>query len=312
MLDVLDRLYTIVSRWNFVFFRKGMRFVIRVLANILIPLVYKFNTSRYCLTPTDLNTGRVIVSLTSFPARITKLHLVCESLLRQTYKPDRIIIWLSKLQFKSLDSLPSALLKLRDRGVFIRLVDDDIRSHKKYYYALQEFPEDNIVLVDDDILYRSGMIEDLMKYHEKYSDAIIAQYGRKIIKNSRGIESYAKWKLIKNSVENLRTEDIFFGSGGGTLINSHLFYSDITNKELFLKLTPYADDVWLNYMAKLKGTLIVKTKYYSANLEIMYKHNKTLSSVNNASLDNKNDMQIHNVLDYYGAKLAKNESITYY
>lgn len=52
---------------------------------------------------------KIVVSLTSFPARIKKVHIVIESLLNQTIKPDKIILWLSKEQFEHYYVLPSKL-----------------------------------------------------------------------------------------------------------------------------------------------------------------------------------------------------------
>lgn len=304
MIDYFDRLYTRVSSISNIFLRKGLRFTIRVAANGVIPFVYRVTHSpKFSLTPPTNDKGRLIITLTSFPARISKLHLVCEGLLRQSCKPDMVIVWLSKLQFSSLEVLPKKLLKLQQRGVQINLVDDDIRSHKKYFYTLSEFTEDQILIVDDDILYRSTMVEDLMKYCEKYPNSIIAQYGRKVENMADKPDSYEHWKQIKNS-EKDTDRDVFFGSGGGTLIPPHSLYRDVLDKELFLKFTPTADDVWLNAMARLQGTNIVKTKYFSSNLELIYKKNKTLASVNNTSHRNMNDVQIENLSNHYGEKLV--------
>ena len=38
---------------------------------------------------------KVIVSLTSFPARIDKVYLCINSLLRQSFKADKVILWLA-------------------------------------------------------------------------------------------------------------------------------------------------------------------------------------------------------------------------
>ena len=105
---------------------------------------------------------KIIVSLTSFPARIEKVWMVVESLINQQQKPHKIILWLSKEQFSSIESLPQKLKEQRKRGLDIRLVDKDYRSHKKYLYAFREYPEDYVILVDDDILYPSNFISELL------------------------------------------------------------------------------------------------------------------------------------------------------
>ena len=42
---------------------------------------------------------KIIVSLTSFPGRINEVWICIESLMRQTFKPDAIELWLSLKQF---------------------------------------------------------------------------------------------------------------------------------------------------------------------------------------------------------------------
>ena len=73
-------------------------------------------------------------------------------MLHQTFLPKKIILWLSKEQFDKKD-LPDSLLSLENEVFEIRMVDGDIRSYKKSYYVLKEYPEDNVLLIDDDLFY---------------------------------------------------------------------------------------------------------------------------------------------------------------
>ena len=110
---------------------------------------------------------KIIVSLTTFPKRIDSVWITIETLLRQTVKPDEVILWLAKQQFDDLNVLPQKLLDLQRRGLTIRFCDD-LRSHKKYFYVMQEYPKDIIVLVDDDMFYPKDTINKLIKMHKKY------------------------------------------------------------------------------------------------------------------------------------------------
>ena len=51
---------------------------------------------------------KVIVSLTSFPARLNVVHYGIKALMCQTYKPDRIILWLTEEECKDI-VIPSEL-----------------------------------------------------------------------------------------------------------------------------------------------------------------------------------------------------------
>ena len=84
---------------------------------------------------------KIIVSLTSFPARIDCVEYSVKSLMMQDYKPDRIILWLSNLQFKSEGELPDTLLVLKDKGLEIKFCNDDLRGHKKYFELIKNQKE---------------------------------------------------------------------------------------------------------------------------------------------------------------------------
>ena len=76
-----------------------------------------------------------VLSLTSFPGRIDDVWIAVECLLRQTFKPDKIILWLAIGQFPDKVT-PDSLKKLESRGLEVKFCEDDLRAHKKYSYIL--------------------------------------------------------------------------------------------------------------------------------------------------------------------------------
>ncbi|RMA45441.1 hypothetical protein CI603_06345, partial [Bifidobacterium sp. wkB338] len=101
--------------------------------------------------------------MTSYPARIETVHLAIKSLLAQKTLPDVIILWLCRSDFPGGErDLPSSLKDLLWMDVQVRWVDDDLKPHKKYYWALRKFSNDLVVTVDDDLIYRNTMIGDLL------------------------------------------------------------------------------------------------------------------------------------------------------
>ena len=73
---------------------------------------------------------KIIVSLTSYPERFRYLHLTVKSLLLQTVKPDKIILYLGD---DARDApLPEALVRLKKKGLSIEYRTGNLRSHKKY------------------------------------------------------------------------------------------------------------------------------------------------------------------------------------
>lgn len=278
-----------------------LRLLIRGVANITLPLYYVITSKNklHKLTKTEnktLSYPRYIVSLTTFPARINKVWLVIETILRQKVKPDKIILWISKKQFEGIESLPNKLINQMKRGLEIRFVDEDIRSHKKYYYVMKEFPQEIIITIDDDILYRNDFIKFSVDFHKENPKDIISFYCRKVLRKNDELITYNKWP--KTELRQKSISELFFGSGGGTLFPPNSLYNDLLNRNLFLKLTPIADDIWLNTMSRLNKTNIysVSNKYHIP-LPVINWNNKTLAKQNVS--ENLNDIQIKNVRNYY-------------
>ena len=142
-------------------------------------------------------TEDVIVSLTSFPARINTVWRVVECMKRQSYKPQKILLWLSKVQFADARSLPKSLTERQDDTFELKMVDGDLRSHKKYYYAFNEYKNSAVILIDDDIYYPTDMIEKMMTAHCLNPKAVVCRYGYNMCYDQYGrIKPYRNWKAI--------------------------------------------------------------------------------------------------------------------
>lgn len=257
----------------------AVNFLVSIVANLFLPM-YFFLTKKnkkYALGSTTSGGRQVIVSLTSFPKRLPTLHLVIECLFRQTVKPDKIVLYLTQSQVPNVESLPSSLLDLPSRGLEIRLCPDEIRSHTKYFYAMQQFPEDIVITVDDDLFYRTDLLESLLKNHEAHPHAVIANWTKEII---QGKTKYNEWPdnhLPQVPHENKR--QLILGVGG-VLYPPHSLDKEMFDVEKIINLSLTADDVWLTAMARKKGTPIYYTGYEYNYLPILIRNNETLISGN--------------------------------
>lgn len=270
------------------------RRIVRNLASKRLPVFFESH-------PIDKSNNRtkegVIASFTSFPARIEYAYLVVQCMLHQTIIPEKIILWLSREQFNDKSELPPKLVAL-ENGVFeIRLVIGDIRSHKKYYYVCKEYPSSLVVLLDDDIFYHPQLVERLLSEYTKGEKELICNYGYRIIRDSKGhLLPYNQWKALYTEAEG---EDVFFGSGGGTLFKPSDFDPILTNIELARLLTPIADDIWLNTIARLSNVKI-KMMSHGSFLPIVINNNKCLYSSN--MTEGQNDSQLEAVCSYFKIK----------
>lgn len=269
--------------------------VTNVLANIILPIYFKLTGSnpKYSINNQESKRGKkIIVSLTSFPVRLPKLWMVVECIMRQTVKPDAIILYLTEAQIT--ESLPGTLTKLKDRGLQIVLCPDSIRSHTKYYYALKSYPNDIVITVDDDLFYRSDLIESLLDSHKKYPNAIVANWAKEIIPSK---PRYAAWPDVRVS----RCADNFLLLGvSGILYPGNCLYQDLFDVDLITSLSLTADDVWLSCMALLQHTPIYFTGYKYNHLSVSIKNNETLISGNYV----RNQEYVEKLNEYYNNKLG--------
>ena len=227
---------------------RPVRFFTRKIADRLIPFLLKHEKVKSGKL-SSVKGESIIVSFTSFPARIEKLWVVVRCMKRQSVKPDKIVLWLSKEQFENV-SLPESLTSLIDEQFEVRFVENDYRSHKKYCYAFREFIDDIVILIDDDIYYPSTMIERLLNGLKIHPDSVICQYGSEMKYNEDGsLPSFSEWWEEKAKASD--SKDFFLGTGGGSLFQPNKLIETILDTKLAIRLTPLADDIWVNAIISL-------------------------------------------------------------
>ena len=300
IIDLFDYIFTQIKDKHFLLkrikFYSLLRFIVTFTVNAFFPLYFRITQRKktYCMETCTQTEGRIIVSLTSFPLRIGRVWLVIETILRQTQKPDKLILWLSEDQFSSIQKLPKNLLRLQKRGLEIRLCKDDLRSHKKYFYAMREFPNDIIITIDDDVLYNTHLLFYLIDLNQKFPLSICCTYASNITLNENKITSYKNWQCVEN--EKHSSYNLLPIGMGGILYPPHSLHPDVFNVDVFKKYCFLADDIWLNIMARLQGTVVSKTNYTSNYLSVFFRKNQTLASKNQT--EGLNDVQLNSMREY--------------
>lgn len=285
MLNKLYFLYSQCIEEN-TYINKIKRLFIKKIYNLLASGYYK--DQRKKLSGKD----SVIVSLTTFPDRIEKTWLVIESLIDQTIPPDKIVLTLSSKQFiNGLADLPKELLSQLNRGLEIIWSEDDLRSHKKYYYVMNKYPKSKVITVDDDFFYSQGMVEHLLNANQQYPDAVICNLAAK--KNG---SSYKDWKNMLFE-EVLPTTEIMQYGGSGVLYPPNSLHQDAFDKKKILNLCPLADDIWLNCMTIINNKKIVKTSYPYYLMPVYFKMTRALKDINVG--EDMNSIQIKKLKEYY-------------
>lgn len=239
---------------------------------------------------------KIIVSLTSFPARIGSVWLTIETMLRQSVKPQHIILWLSREQFPSKAGLPNNLVSLEKRGLRIELVDGDIKSHKKYYYSFIEHPDDFIITIDDDVFYNTKLVEILWKTHLQYPDCICCNESHFIsFTSNKQLMPYKNW-VHNYHLDLVPSKNLCPIGIGGVLYPPKSLSQMVTDQEIFMRLCPKADDIWLKVMSLINRSNVVQTPYHSRFMPVKILHNQTLSSSN---IGSGNDSQIQSLRCFF-------------
>jgi hypothetical protein len=251
---------------------------------------------------------KIIVSLTSIPSRINTLWICIESLLRQTVKPDEIILWLADSQFNGLSSLPNSLIELQRRGLTIRFCDD-LKAHKKYYYSFKEYPDDIVITVDDDAVYSSNTIKELLAIHNKFPNCICCNFAFLITFNDKGlINSTSKWPGIFTNIINKPTDLLLPVGVSGVLYPPKSINNEVFNKEVFKEICFYNDDLWLKVMSILNNTKVIQTACFPGHF-FGIKGTQEEALLNYNIAQNGNDIQFNALIKKY--KLKPRKKINY-
>lgn len=248
----------------------------------------------------------IIVSLTTYDRRIFSVYRTIESIFQQSYKVSKVVLYLSDKEFDG-EEPPLLLQKQMKRGLEIRYVKD-IRAYTKLIPALRDFPDSTIITVDDDYMYPVDAVEKLVRAHKKNKKAVCCHASRAILMDTgKKIKPYSTFPQIFPKV--CESDISYMAEGFGmVLYPPHCMYKDVTNDELFMELSPLADDLWYKCMQLMAGTPVVQLPRTRAWFSEMYS-DESVQDMALANLnvnENKNDPQLKAIFDYYNlyTKLA--------
>jgi hypothetical protein len=245
----------------------------------------------------------VIVSLTSFPARINHAWIPIETMFQQDHPPSKVVLVLSEEEFPT-KALPSRILQQRKRGLEIIWTKHNIRSYKKLLPTRMRYPDANIVTIDDDIFYEPWRLSQLMKAASDRPGAIIGHRGWEIVINNGQLTPYVKWPA---AAQTTNTGRIFLTSGGGTLYPPNPLLLDLLlDIDLAQRLCPTGDDIWFWAVAFKAGIPMYCLGNNGLRNIRRLRGSPTLMKTNRFHV--KNDEQLNAVINYFGLLERLNNS----
>lgn len=273
---------------------------------IMIP---KRNNKRVLTTSSSNSSNqefkpKIIVSLTSYPPRIKYVATTIKSLLNQTYDNYEINLWLSRDEFPNeINDLNNELKYLNDQEtkLNIHFVDHNIKSHKKYLYAMQQFAHDPIIIVDDDVIYDPSLIQDLVDSYEKHPNCISANRVNLIRFTQNGqFRKYIHWQMDYTILKDQPSLRLLPTGIGGVLYPPHaidLSYCTIDN---IMENCPNVDDLWLKMLAVANN---VPTVLISNNrVPKIIENSQETSLWQTNVMQDQNDHQLQKILDFLKAQ----------
>lgn len=190
--------------------------------------------------------AKIIVSLTSYPARISNVGMSIYLLLnKQSVKPNDIYIWLAKAEFPNgVSDLPADLLSMAQLPqVHLMWVDKNTFTHKKHEIFKHTSKNDLVFLVDDDVCYSNDLIQRCLQAHDKFPNAIVGynHYSQHIYNGYRILynEPNIDWSIPRFDTR-LCTQ---------CMIPAYLYPQQALLSENLVKrdvLCPVCDETWLD------------------------------------------------------------------
>lgn len=239
----------------------------------------------------------VIISLTSYHARLPGLYIVIRSLLKQSVSPYKIILYLGNDTKES--DIPKKLSSLQKYNFEIKTGYEDLKPHKKYFFVMQEYSYKTIITVDDDLIYDKNLVRDLIKTSEKFPGCVCARRVNFITYSDNKINKYNDWEWEYKKITEPSHQLLATGCGG-VLYPPNIFPSETFNNEAIKSYCLNTDDIWLKFM-ELK-----------ADIKVVWSNSKVIHPLSlrgsqdsglmqtNTKGENRNDINIKNMIEYTG------------
>ncbi len=224
------------------------------------------NYARRCLEEMEIPTlgdskyqGRqIVVSLTSIPKRFQYVWVPITCMFAQTLRPTKVVLYVGEdADLSELES-DSHISRLLDKGLEIRSVED-IGPHTKYFYAMQDFPEDYVITIDDDVIYRNHMIRDLFDTLEANPDSVCANWVWEMRERYYStLEGFWHFKTGEDDYDYKTSHALIALGVGGVLYPPHALPEETFDPDKIRSLALKADDLWLKAMEINHGTRVAK------------------------------------------------------
>ena len=192
------------------------------------------------------NQEKFIVSMTSWPPRINSVARAFKAVIDQVedWMNVHFVLTLASEEFPNKEKeLPQDVL---DFGIEILWTERNTRSHKKLMPVLRKYPNDVIIVIDDDTRQVDGWLKTMIKDHEEHpSDVIFGQSTSVVhVGIDGGIIEVRNGKTyeLRGAVAYMQKPA---SGAAGTLFPPHTFTrEEFFDEDLMMELSPTCDETW--------------------------------------------------------------------
>lgn len=202
---------------------------------------------------------RVVVTLTTIPARAHRLRATLRSLIDQTEPADRIVLCLPEVSRRTGQPYPApATLALPEGVEVLRCADAGPAS--KLLPTLRAEPKARIVVVDDDVIYPRDFLAGLLASHRADPAAAVGLRGVSV---APGVSFPALAHVLCSAISAPVPVDILFGTWG-YLLPPGALDDAVQDFSGYPEAVRWVDDVWVSGHLARRGVrrVVVPTRRF--------------------------------------------------
>lgn len=190
---------------------------------------------------------RIVVSLTTIPARTAMMGPALRSLLDQDTPADRIMLCLPRHSRRSGAPYPEPGTLNLPEGVDVLRCEDQGPA-TKLLPALKAEPEALIVVADDDVIYPRDFLSTLLQAHRRRPEAALGLRGACL---REGVRFPDLWHELCSGIDGMREVDILFGTWG-FMVPAARMDAAVHDFSGHAEAVRWVDDVWISgHLARL-------------------------------------------------------------
>lgn len=238
----------------------------------------------------------LIVSLSSNRKNFKKLPIALYSILNQSLKPDKVILWLDE-ETEDLLTLPYEITRFVKNGLEIKFVKN-LNLYTNTICALEEFKNGIIVTACDNIYYRHDWLKKLYYSYIVSPNDIHIHRAFNVRLKDKPITPIKEWDFCVNSETAKYTN--FPVSSGGILYPPKCFKKEVFRSDIFLKYAQNNDELWVWIMALInnKKFRVVKNHDKSSIVLNIFDYVSEMKTKKNSF-----DSQLESLMQFYGQNM---------